>query len=97
MEHAPVPAAGQSGPAADGGCRTGRPPTSTPGAGQARLDRRWQLREQREVAAASGTKLERGAHIDPDYVPAGCKPQLALAGGQRVPGFMLLACRFFCR
>jgi hypothetical protein len=64
---------------------------------QAGLDRRQRLRAQPEVAAASGAKLERRAHIDPDHVPARCKLQLTLAGEQHVPGFRLLALRFSCR
>jgi hypothetical protein len=29
-------------------------------------------------------------HVDPDHMTAGCEPQLALAGEQHLPGFMLL-------
>lgn len=42
------------------------------------------------MAARKG-ELERGMHINPGHVPARCEAQLALAGKQHLPGFMLLA------
>jgi hypothetical protein len=72
-----------------------KPQSGHPLAGMYRLDqsplsRRQQLREHREIAAAGGAKPERGAHINADHMSAGRQPQLALAGEQRVPGFMFL-------
>jgi hypothetical protein len=58
---------------------------------QACFGRGQQLREHGEVVAAGGTKLERGAHIDSDHMPARRGPQLALAGQQHFQGLMLLA------
>ena len=76
------------------GCRRSEP--VTPGSvsrqrlDQPRLGRRQQLREQREIVAAGNGELERTMHIDPDHVATRREPQLALAGEQRVPGFVLL-------
>jgi hypothetical protein len=58
---------------------------------QSCLGRRQQFRKHSEVGAAGGTDLQRRVHIDTDHVPARGEPELALAGEQRVPGFMLLA------
>ena len=58
---------------------------------QAGLGRREQLGEHRQAVAASSAELERRVHVDANHLPARCKPQLALAGEQRVPGFMFLA------
>ena len=51
----------------------------------ASLGCRQQLREDREIAAARGGDLKRGAHIDADQMSARPEPQLALAGEQHVP------------
>jgi hypothetical protein len=67
-----------------------RPTVATQRLDQPSLGRRQQLREQREVRAAGGTKLKRGAHVDSDHMPTRREPQLALAGEQHVPGFMLV-------
>ena len=58
---------------------------------QAGLGRREQLREHRELIAARRGELERGLQVDPDHVTARGEPQLALAGKQHLPGFMLLS------
>jgi hypothetical protein len=50
---------------------------------QTRLRGRQQLREHRDVAAAGSREPE-------GYVAPRREPQLALAGEQHVPGFMLL-------
>jgi hypothetical protein len=49
-----------------------------------------EFREHGEVTAASRSELERGMHVDPNYVSARRKPQLALAGEQNIPGLVLL-------
>jgi hypothetical protein len=48
------------------------------------------FREDDEVRAAGGTDPERRVHIDTDHVAVRREPQLALAGQQDVPGFVLL-------
>jgi hypothetical protein len=55
------------------------------------LSRRQQLRKHGEVSAAGGADPQRCVHVDPDHMPARGQPQLALAGEQHFPSFMLLS------
>jgi hypothetical protein len=57
---------------------------------QTRLGCRQQFREYGDVIAAGGANVERCVHVDADHVATRREPQLALAGEQHVPGFMLL-------
>jgi hypothetical protein len=58
---------------------------------QTRLGRGQQFREHTEVRAAGSADLQRCVHVDAGHVAARCEPQLALAGEQHMPGFMLLS------
>jgi hypothetical protein len=63
----------------------------TPGFDQASFGRRQQLREDLKIPAAGGADLQPCVHVDADHLAAWREPQLALAGEQHVPRFVLLS------